>query len=758
MNARTDFSKGGDPVSDSSTLPPSTEPNRQSDRPTPIDPARREAKRAKPISNLRHKPVNHFVGRDDLLESLRDALCSGHPAALTQALTGLGGIGKTQLAVQYAHRSFADYDVIWWVNAETYIDAVGGLADLAGPLDLAEKDTAELERKKDAVLDWLSTHVRWLLIFDNAEQPDDLTGCLPHESGGHVIITSRNPNWRAVATPLTVEPLKISPSAKFLLARTGKNEPNAAESLARELGGLPIFLTQAAANIEVTGSSIAEYLHMFLNHRERLWAKEKAPRDHEQTGVESIEINLEAIEFGQKPNVQPAPAAVAIMNLCAFLAPDNIPLDLFAGGAKHIPYKAATLLTNPVDLGEAIAALRRYSLVDVSDHTLSVHRLVQQIVRDRLAVEKQTRVARPESAKGVVPGDELSTPFADSGRATQPGDPNTRPQSPTRSYAAAAVKMVNDAFPGVVQTNTAAWPVCNALMTHAQSAARHAEELGIEPDATGRLLNQIGIYLQIRAEFVEARHVLERTVRIAEKAFGPEHPKVATAVNNLGNVLLELGDMPGARQAIERALKIDVKAFGPEHPNVAIRANNIGNVLRAIGDLPGARQAFERALKIDEKAFGPEHPNMARDVNNLGSVLRDLWDLSGARQAFERALKIAEKEFGPEHPHVAVFVNNLGDVLKGLGDLPEARKAFERALKIDENAFGPEHPNVAISANNLGSVRQDLGDLLEARKAFERALGILRKFLGDEHPRTQAARRNLEGVKELLGSKNEASE
>jgi tetratricopeptide (TPR) repeat protein len=696
-------------VSDSSSLTPSTERDRQSDRPTPIDPARRDVERREHITNLRRQPVRHFLGRDELLEDLKNALYSGRPAALTQALTGLGGIGKTQLAVQYAHRSFADYDVIWWVNAETHIDIIGGLADLAGPLNLDEKDTAELDRKKDAVLAWLATHESWLIIFDNAEQPADLTGCLPHESGGHVIITSRNPNWRAVATPLNVSPLKISPAAEFLIARTGKQEPHAAEQLAGELGGLPLFLTQAAANIEVSGQSINDYLHTFRNYRERLWAKERAPADHEQTGVESIEINLDAIDSDSL-------AAASILKVCSFLAPDDIPLDLFAKHAEHIPYKAATLLSNPVDLREAIAALRRYSLVDIKGETISVHRLVQFIVRAHKSPGLQG------------------------------------------NWAAAAVKMVNAAFPEDLLTNLATWPVIKELLPHAKESATHAEQLGIEPMATGRLLSVIGLYLQIRAELVEAKSVLERAIRVGEKAFGPHHPGVAIWLNNLGSVLHDLGDLPGAKQAYERSLKIDEQAFAPDHPKVAIRVNNLGAVLRDLGDLPGARQAIERALKIDERAFGPDHPDVATDVNNLGVVLQDLGDLPGARQAYERALKIGEQAFGPDHPNVATDVNNLGSVLKALGDLPGARQAYERALKIDEQAFGPDHPKVATDVSNLGSLLQDLGDLPGARQAFERAVGIFRNVLGGEHPDTKRVKGNLEAVNELIGGGGGAGE
>jgi len=703
------------------------------------------------IFRVQRKHNRHFVGRDQLLAKLRQALITGQHAALTQAITGLGGVGKTQLAAEYAYNHRKDYEIVWWVPAEDPVAAISGLAELADDLGLPEKVEPDLDRKKDAVLRWLSDRERWLLIFDNAKEPRDLAPCLPDSPGGHVIVTSRNPNWGEVAEPLPVHSLEQPDATQYLLERTHKKEPDAAKRLARELGGLPLALAQAAAYIEASAKSIADYLELFLNCRERLWKRERAPEDwgkdkpeHEQNLVTTISINLDAIE-------QATPAAVGLMNLVAFLDPDQIPLDMLIAGAKYIPNKLAAALSNPVDFDEAIAALRSYSLVDVSGRSLSVHRVVQQIVHDRLA---RRVVARNHQSSDPAPDPSpqpLSPAAGERGRGEGSVVASNHPTSPTRSYAAAAVKIVNDAMPEDSLTNLASWPIIKELLPHAKESATHAERLGIEPAATGRLLNEVGLYLRIRAEFVEARNVLERAVRIGEQAFGPDHPNVASIVNNLGGVLRALGDLAGARQAFERALKFDEQAFGPDHPKVAIRVNNLGSVLRDLGDLPGARRAYERALKIDEQAFGPDHPNVASIVNNLGLVLLDLGDLPGARRAFKRALKIDEQAFGPDHPNVARDVNNLGRVLQDLGDLPGARQAIERALKIDEQAFGPDHPEVATDVNNLGRVLQDLGDLPGARRAFERALKIDEQAFGPDHPNVAIRVNNLGGVLHELG-------
>ncbi len=269
---------------------------------------------------------------------------------------------------------------------------------------------------------------------------------------------------------------------------------------------------------------------------------------------------------------------------------------------------------------QAVATLRRYSLVEVTSDGLSVHRLVQAVTRDRLA----------EGAR--------------------------------RTWAEAAVRLVNHAFPSSITTDMRTWPQCARLLPHALAAAGHAETLEVASEATARLLNQAGVYFRGRAEFGDARVAFERALAIDESAFGPDHPRVAIRVNNLGLVLQALGDLAGARAAFERALAIDEAAYGPDHPEVATDVNNLGSVLRDLGGLAGARAAFERALAIDEAAFGPEHPEVATDVNNLGNVLRDLGDLAGARAAYERALRILQEFLGDDHPRTLMVRRNLASL------------------------------------------------------------------------------------------------
>ena len=273
---------------------------------------------------------------------------------------------------------------------------------------------------------------------------------------------------------------------------------------------------------------------------------------------------------------------------------------------------------------------------------------------------------------------------------------------------------------------------------------------GPEHPSVATLANNIGQILKARGDLEGALGWTKRALAIGEKVYGPEHPNVATNANNIGTILKAQGDLEGALEWTKRALAIDEKVYGPEHPDVAIDANNIGTILQAQGDLEGALEWTKRALAIDEKVYGPEHPQVAIYANNIGQILKAQGDLAGALEWTKRALAIDEKVYGPEHPDVAIDANNIGQILKAQGDLAGALEWTKRALTIDEKVYGPEHPDVAIDANNMGAILQAQGDLEGALEWTQRALAIFEKAYGKDNPSTRTVARNLEAIKEAM--------
>ncbi len=340
------------------------------------------------VWNLPHRNP-HFTGREELIQHLRRNLTAGTATALTQtaAIHGLGGVGKTQLAIEYAYRFKDDYDVVWWLRAEDPVLLAGDCTALARALDLDEKDAREQAIIIEAVRRWLETHGRWLLVYDNAEDPKVVRDALPRAPTGHVLITSRNPAWGGIAQALPLDRWPRAESIRFLRERRGEADDRAADRVAEALGDLPLALEQAAAYCEQTGTTLNDYADLLeQGYGAELW---REPRDLERTVAAVWEVSFSKVEAD-------SPAAAALLTLCAFLAPDTIPLDAIRDGAAELPEPLKGAAARPVAFNSAVGALLRYSLARRDGEALSIHRLVQAITRDRITHEKSRR-ARPMS-------------------------------------------------------------------------------------------------------------------------------------------------------------------------------------------------------------------------------------------------------------------------------------------------------------------------------------------------------------------------
>jgi len=701
-----------------------------------------------PIWNVPYHHNPNFIGRVDILSNLRLSLTSGEPTAWKQAITGMGGVGKTQLAVQYIYLHKTDYNVIWWIRCEEVVVMDADYADLAVSLYLPEKDSPDQTEITTAVKRWLEHHSGWLLIFDNAQDPEEIRNYLPRGGAGHLIITSRNIDWGGAAKLLPVRIFDRADSVDFLCKRAWQDDTKAADALADELGDLPLALEQAGAYIETTGIMLTDYQELFQSRRKELWDDETPPPDYHSLVATTWSLAMEQVS-------KESHVAADLLNLCAFLASDGISLEMLSKGAEHLPEPLAATAIDRLAMNRAKKVLMRYSLVEVTGNALSVHRLVQTVIRDRIA-ENNRKV-----------------------------------------WIEAALHILCDAFP-IKSDDPESIDIqtlvdCSCLLPHALSASKHAEILEVALGLVSNLLNQAGSYLRERADLYEAKELHERALKIAEAFYHKKHPDVAICLENLGRVLRDQGNLEDAKNQLERALKIDEASYGSEHPHVAICVDNLGRVLDNMGKLTAAKEHFERALKIDEVNYGPNHfkvairlnnlgsviqnqgnlevakyhyekaleidmafysknhPYVAIRLNNLGSVLQDMGDLQGAKEHYEKALKIDKAFYGPESPHVAICVNNLGSVLQDLGNLPEAKQHFKRALKIDEITFGPDHHRVANDVNNFGLVLRAQGDLQGAKQNFERALKIGEKTYGFDHPNVAMIVNNLGIVLRVLG-------
>jgi tetratricopeptide (TPR) repeat protein len=650
-----------------------------------------------------------FKGRDDLLVQLRGSLTrqGGRSALLNSVLYGLGGIGKTRAAVEYAWAYEEHYAALLFAVAETPESLHCNLAALAGPhvLNLPEQGATDEGLRVRAVLDWLTHHHGWLLILDNVDTTEalaDVDRVIGRLTGGHVIITSRLANFAGHFDPRGLDVLTVKAAAGFLLERTDgyrlktTDDIVAARALAVELGQLALALEQAGAYIAKLRLPFARYHQLWRENWAKVagWADEtitKYPRAVAATWQTSI--------------AQVSAPARRLLGRLAWLAPEPVPNSLLEIPVPDIP---------PEDQDEALADLAGYSLAsrNPENQEFAVHRLVQEVTRRSLD-EQERHSSLVEALNWIDAGFE--------------GDP----------------------------LDVRTWPRLDSLAAHVREVAEHASIADICVP-TARLMSRLSNLCAAKGRYSEAETLALRALGNYEKAFGPAHPDTAGCMNNLANLVRDRGDLTAARPLYERAIDIQVEALGATHPHVAASLNNLAYLLQDQGELTEARHLLERALAIRESALGADHPETATSLSTLGNLLRDLGDLGAAGPLFVRAMTIREKTVGSDHPHTAATLTGFASYLQVKGDLIHAEELFERAHAIRESALGPDHPHTAASLTSLASLLQIKGDLARAGQLLEQAMAIYLAALGHDHPDTNRARYHRARLFLLSGQPTEA--
>ena len=633
--------------------------------------------------------TRYFTGREDLLARLRQHLVERHAAALS----GLGGVGKTQTAMEYAVRHRSDYpNGVFWINAETLGGLTSGFIEMAATLRLPAAESSDNDAAVKAVLAWLNGTPDWLLILDNVDNRGDIQRFVPEQGQGDLLITSRESVFAELGIPRALEVLDLDAdeAVRFLLARTGRESTTAAESadaleLAAELGHLPLALEQAAAYVAEANATFSSYLRALRTRRETLLEKAAGLIARDTVAITWV-ANFEAVE-------RASPAAAAVLRMSALLAPDAIPFELFLDGAQVLGNSIEEALADADDLAMAalLRPLSRYSLVrtDTESLVFSMHRLVQQSVVG--ALEEPER----------------------------------------RTYLEMAVRALDIAFPKVEYAN---WVQSERLVAHVTSIARWLDTHDVQPEMGSSVLNRTAHYLRERGRYREAQTLSERALTIGERALGPVHPTIALSLNNLAYAHWAQGRYAEALSLHERALAIRVRALGPDHLDVAASLHNLAIVHWDQGRYAEALMMGERALAIRERALGPDHPDVGKSLNNLAIVHRDTGRYAEALALGERALAIRENAFGSQHPDVSASLHNLGICHMDQGRYTEALALGERALAIRERALGPDHPDVAHTLNYVADVLLECDRPAEALALYDRALVIEENALGADHP------------------------
>jgi tetratricopeptide (TPR) repeat protein len=655
--------------------------------------------------------IASFTGRADELDRLDAILMQDKPAAVTQAsvgraaVQGMGGVGKTSLAIEYAHRFRGLYAGVCWCAAETRSGLLSALAGLAVALSAATAEEADVEKAAKAALRRLAEQrATWLLIYDNVTAPDYIADLLP-AAGARVLITSRFSDWSELADEIALDVLPLEEGIALLQNRTGRSDAGGAQKLAEALGRLPLALDHAAAYCKRTQMQFGDYAGKAST------LIDAAPRGAVYPRSIAATFNLAIAEV-----VAQCQAAEALMAYLAQCAPERIPMMLVEGAVQDERERMKALAT----LAEV--SIVKHDPFEDGSPAVTVHRLVQRLARARAL------------AKGLA-----------------------------QSVSECVIERLAAIYPTTFRTapyafDLSAWSVCDQLTPHVialrQTYSEGAPSLALK---LADLLNRVGAYFHGRAAYTQAMPLIRDALATREKLLGPEHPLTAQSLHDLARVLSYLNDFSGARPLLERALAIREKVLGAEHPLTVQSLNDLARVLRYQNDFSGARPLLERALAIREKTLGADHPDTAMSLNNLARFLQARGDTLEARQLLERGLSICEKALGPRHPNTASSLNNLGLLLRAQGEQAKALPLFERALAIYESTLGPEHPTANRVRSNAARVYLALGNPTVALNFAQAALLSHEKILGTNHYLTTVSAGVTAAALKALGRIEEAA-
>ena len=498
-----------------------------------------------PIWNIPYPRNPYFTGREDSLKKLYDALRTGKTAAITQpqAISGLGGIGKTQSAVEYAYRYHNDYQAVLWTRAETRQLLISDFVVVAGLLNLPEKDVQDQNKAVEAVKRWLKEHRDWLLILDNADDLAMVREFVPPVFGGHILLTTRAQAMGRLAHRIEIEKMEPEEGALFLLRRAGiivesdlldkasEAERNKAKEISQEMDGLPLALDQAGAYIEETACGLADYLDLYQKHGAALRKRRGGlVADHPEPVATTWSLSFEKIELSN-------PAAAELLRLCAFLAPDAIPEEIITEGAPDLGPVLQPVAADLFELNAAIEALHKFSLIkrDPDVKTLTIHRLVQVVIKDGMDQDIQ------------------------------------------RQWAERAVQAVNDAFPDV---EFKTWSRCQRCLSHAQVCEELIRQWGMMFVEAARLLHRVGWYLREHGQYALAEPLCQQALVIYERALGLDDSEIGSCLNNLAMLYRAQGKYEQAEPLLKRALAIYEQQLGPEHPYTATAQENYNALIR----------------------------------------------------------------------------------------------------------------------------------------------------------------------------------
>ncbi|YCK33917.1 FxSxx-COOH system tetratricopeptide repeat protein [Actinomadura sp. ATCC 39365] len=678
------------------------------------------------ITGMPRRPSSVFVGREYDLDLLNQAL-TVDPKAIIQAVVGLGGIGKSELALQYSIRHRDTYKQLWWIEAGTPESIQAGLARLCRTLCTAISSVAAAQAPTEEAaawaLAWLSSRSDWLVVFDNVDEIDHLQPYLGQLQAGHAVITSRRDiGWREIATVVHLDVLSRVDAVELLSQTISGSAiwvPSLANELAEELGGLPLALKQAGAYIAATpGMDLPRYLRLLRTAPRRVLTAD----GHRGRGSEQVIARTWAVT--QDRIAETDPLAVRLLRLLACYAPDHLPCQVLYGvdGADEMA------------VAEALGALASYSMINRSPdgQHISVHRLVQSVTLADLSDDELTavRTTAAQRLEAVLPNEPKDISFWPLYARLLP-------------HARAVLAPDSSAMRNVIDYLDASGDDRTAQTLQQHRVKALSERLGAEHIETLTARNNLARWTGLAGDREAARDQYVALLPVMERVLGPKHPDTLSSRANFAFFTGWAGDQLAAREQYEILLPMMEQVLGPEHPSTLSTRADLARWTGFVGDACGAQDQYKALLPIVEQVLGLEHPSTLSARANFAYWLGMAGDAGTARDQCLVLLPVIKRVLGPEHRTTLGVWSGLIYLTGKAGDVIAARDHYIALLKVMERVRGPQHPDTLAERANHAHFTGLAGDALAAKEQYAALLPVMERILGPRHPQSVKVRTEL---------------
>lgn len=647
-----------------------------------------------------HQRNPHFTGREELLRLLHERLFQARESRFNHriALYGLGGVGKTQLAIEYVYKHEALYNDIFWISASSEAGLISGFQDIASKKACAHIRNDQNPRNiaKD-VLHWLRRQQGWLLVIDNLDAISVVNGLLPEVTadGGHTLITTRNRDPTSIpAEGIEVEVLPPDEALHMLWTCSkidgvdeGTKEMYEANAIVTELGFLPLAIDQAAAYVR-DSKNLFGFLPVYRKNRKRILARRgRGNSSYAESVSTTWTMSIDCLKAINQP-------AIKLLQLLAFMSPDGVLVDFLASGRTEMSPEMQEIVGDDISLTDALAALEMFSLVRRFNNgeNIHIHRLVQAVIVDNL--------------------DEMETEL-----------------------------VLSD----VLQMGLAAFPECEDDLSREKcrryrlqimSILGHEEFNQFESTITNRciLTDRVASYLYQDGYFSDALKLSTITSELKSKVLGGEHPDTLMSAHAIASALSRLGRQLEASEWHCKTLAARRKALGPEHIETLESLHGLASSYSRAGRRAEAAELFEETLRIRKGVLGTHHQDTLWSMSGLASVYDRQGKSEKAVVLFQEALCIMKQVLGSDHPKTLWTVNNLACAFYRLGKLDESVHMFEEVLVLRKKVIGSTHPETAWTMHNLAVAYKRLGRWSESKDLHRDTSALRKTVLGEDHP------------------------